>query len=88
MRAANCYKHDYDLRRKTEEFGFLYDLYVNMQPCLKTHPTEAYDEHEIDNDFSLQVASRMSINLIPKQNRGMKDLLFFLSCLPGGIQRS
>ena len=38
------------------------------------------------NNFSLEVATRMTLSMLPKEDSGAKDLLFFLGCLPGGIK--
>ena len=36
------------------------------------------------NNFSLEIATRMTLSLLPADS-GAKDLVFFLGCLPGGI---
>ena len=60
-----------------------------MKKTLKKYQglDELGTEEQKCNDFSMEVATRMTLKLIPKKNRNAsaKDLLFFLGCLPGGI---
>ena len=37
------------------------------------------------NAFSLEVATRMTLEMIPKKDSDSKNLLYFLGCLPGGV---
>ena len=58
-----------------------------MQAQLKKLNYHSLEENELkQNSFSLEVALRMSLSMLPNDDTGAKDLLYFLGCLPGGIR--
>ena len=90
IQAANCYLHEINER---EEVGKLNSIYRQMQVCLERlgdyeSALSRVLAAEVDkkrNDFSLEVATRMTLDMIPKDQSDSKNLLYFLGCLPGGI---
>ena len=90
IQAANCYLHEIHER---EEVGKLNSIYKLMQVCLKRlgdyesklNSVRSAEGDKKRNDFSLEVATRMTLDMIPKDQSDSMNLLYFLGCLPGGI---
>ena len=89
IQAATCYKHGLKINQENQKVGKLFDIYKMMKRTLIKYNDldELGTEEQKCNDFSMEVATRMTLQLIPTKNRqtSARDLLFFLGCLPGGI---
>ena len=88
IQAANCYLHEIIDR---VEVGKLKSIYELMKSCLgrfenmKAVKNALATNAKKRNDFSLEVATRMTLDMIPNDDTDAKNLLYFLGCLPGGI---
>ena len=87
VQAANCYLHN----AKQRESGKLTEIYqmLDKRITMLSQKNESnfhlyLKSPENQNNFSLEIATRMTLSLLPEDS-GAKDLLFFLGCLPGGI---
>ena len=86
VQAANCYLHHI----KDQKSGKLVEIYGMLKTRLsmlnknKKEIDTYLKEKQNQNSFSLEVATRMTLSLLP-QDSSIKGLVFFLGCLPGGI---
>ena len=86
IQAANCYLHEIE---DQVEVGKLKSIYKLMKDCLQRFGNfkKELTNDRIKNDFSLEVATRMTLDMIPNEESDAKNLLYFLGCLPGGISK-
>lgn len=92
--AANCYlNRDNAGVNKVDRLSKVYEMmtdYTDKLSAVQKKRLKDMDPSKL-NDFSLEIATRMTLGLLPineDNSSAAKDLLFFIGCLPGGIRKT